>query len=247
MKKTAIITGSGKGMGFETAKVLEKSEYNVVLCARHSNQAVADFVGLHPDTAVFVAADISVAADRDRIIAKAVEKFGGVNVLINNAGVAPRERKDMLCLTEADFDYVMDINLKGTYFMTQSVAKLMQKQGGGYIINTGSVSADTVSVNRAEYCISKAGIHMLTKAFAVRLAPENIKVFEIRPGIIDTDMIAAVRENYVALANDGQIPTGRIGTVTDYAKAVLALLTGNLDYATGTVIECGGGMHIKTL
>lgn len=247
MKKTAIITGSAKGMGFETAKELLKNGFNVVLCARHSNTETESFIKSNPDTALFVEADISSESVRNRIIAEALSRFGSVDVLVNNAGVAPRERKDMLDITEKDYDYVMDINLKGTYFMTQSAAKIMQKQGGGYIINTGSVSADTVSLNRAEYCISKAGISMITKLFAVRLAPENIKVFEIRPGIIDTDMISSVKEKYDALAESGAIPAGRIGNVSDYAKAVISVVSGGLDYATGTVIECGGGMHIPVL
>jgi len=247
MRKTAIITGSAKGMGFEAAKELEKNGYNVVLCARHSNDNVEHFVKAHSDTAMFVPADISLEADRENIVAKTLEKFDTIDVLINNAGVAPLERKDMLDITENDFDYVMDINLKGTYFMTQSVAKIMQRQGNGYIINTGSISADTVSLNRAEYCISKAGISMITKLFAVRLALDNIKVFEIRPGIIDTDMISSVKEKYNAMAGNGKIPAGRIGNVNDYARAVLSLLSGGLDYATGTVIECGGGVHIPVL
>lgn len=247
MKKTAIITGSARGMGFEAAKELEKSGYNVVLCARHSNDSVENFINRHNDTAIFVPADISLEQDRENIITKTLEKFGTIDVLINNAGVAPLERKDMLDITERDFDYVMDINLKGTYFMTQAVAKIMQAQGNGYIINTGSISADTVSVNRAEYCISKAGISMITKFFAVRLAPDNIKVFEIRPGIIDTDMISCVKEKYDNMAQNGKIPAGRIGDVSDYAKSVLSILSGGLDYATGTVIELGGGMHIPVL
>lgn len=247
MRKTAIITGSAKGMGFETAKELEKSGYNVVMCARHSNNYVETFIESRPDTALFVTADISKENDRNKILSKALGKFGAVDVLVNNAGVAPHERKDMLNISDDDFDYVMDINLKGTYFMAQSAAKIMQKQGGGYIINTGSISADTVSLNRAEYCISKAGISMITKLFAVRLASDNVKVFEIRPGIIDTDMISSVKEKYNELAAHGGIPEGRIGNSKDYSKAVMAVLSGGLDYATGTVIECGGGMHISVL
>lgn len=247
MRKTAIITGSAKGIGFETAKELEKNGYNVVMCARHSNDDVVSFIASHPDTALFVTADISEEGDRDKIVSKAIARFGSVDVLVNNAGVAPRERKDMLDISADDFDYVMDINLKGAYFMAQSVAKIMQKQGGGYIINTGSISADTVSLNRAEYCISKAGISMITKLFAVRLASDNIKVFEIRPGIIDTDMISSVKEKYNALAEKGGIPSGRLGKTADYAKAVLSAISGGLDYATGTIIECGGGMHISVL
>lgn len=247
MKKTAIITGSARGIGFETAKELSENGYNVVLCARHSNTETESFITGHSDTALFVQADISIENDRNRILSETLSRFGSVDVLVNNAGVAPRERKDMLEINEDEYDYVMDINLKGTYFMAQAVAKIMAKQGGGYIINTGSVSADAVSLNRAEYCISKAGISMITKLFAVRLAPENIKVFEIRPGIIDTDMIAPVKEKYNTLAKNGKIPSGRLGSAGDYAKAVISVLSGGLDYATGTVIECGGGMHIPVL
>lgn len=247
MRKTAIITGSARGMGFETAKILNRNGYNVVLCARHSNDDVENFVKNHSDTALFVLTDISVSKDRENVIAKAVEKFKTIDALINNAGVAPKKRKNILEITEDDFDYVMNINLKGTYFMTQAVAKVMQNQSGGYIINTGSISAETVSLNRGEYCISKAGIGMITKLFAVDLATDNIKVFEIRPGVIDTDMISSVKEKYNAMAQEGKIPAGRIGNVEDYAKVALAILSGNLDYATGTVIECGGGMHISVL
>ncbi len=247
MSKTAIITGSARGMGFETAKLLNKNGYNVVLCARHSNDNVENFVKNHSDTALFVPTDISISKDRENVISKAFEKFGAVDALINNAGVAPKKRKNILEITEDDFDYVMNINLKGTYFMTQAVAKIMQNQGGGYIINTGSISAETVSLNRGEYCISKAGIGMITKLFAVDLATDNIKVFEIRPGVIDTDMISSVKEKYNAMAQEGKIPAGRIGQAYDYAKAVLSILSGGLDYATGTVIECGGGMHIPVL
>ena len=170
MNKTAIITGSARGMGFETAKFLNKNGYNVVLCARHSNDNVENFVKTHSDTVLFVHTDISISKDRENVISKAFEKFGAVDALINNAGVAPKKRKNILEITEDDFDYVMNINLKGTYFMTQAVAKIMQNQGGGYIINTGSISAETVSLNRGEYCISKAGIGMITKLFAVDLA-----------------------------------------------------------------------------
>ena len=247
MSKTVIITGSARGMGFETAKLLNKNGYNVVLCARHSNDDVENFVKNHSDTALFVPTDISISKDRENVISKAFEKFGAVDALINNAGVAPKKRKNILEITEDDFDYVMNINLKGTYFMTQAVAKIMQNQGGGYIINTGSISAETVSLNRGEYCISKAGIGMITKLFAVDLATDNIKVFEIRPGVIDTDMISSVKEKYNAMTQEGKIPAGRIGQAYDYAKAVLSILSGGLDYATGTVIECGGGMHIPVL
>lgn len=247
MKKTAIITGSAKGMGFEAAKELERNGYRVVLCARHKSEDVDGFIKSHPDSALFVKADIGLDADRNRLLTETLNRFGSIDVLINNAGVAPLKRKDMLEISEADFDYVLDINLKGTYFMTQAAARLMKERGGGYIVNTGSVSADTVSINRAEYCISKAGISMITKLFAVRLAACNIKVFEIRPGIIDTDMISSVKGKYEALAESGKIPSGRIGNTTDYAKAVLSVVSGGLDYATGTVIECGGGLHIPTL
>lgn len=247
MSNTAIVTGGSRGIGLEIVKVLLKKDYNVVISSRSINADVEALINKFGEKVFFVPSDIGSESDRDEIVNTAVESYGGVTLLVNNAGVAPRVRKDMLEITEDDYDFVMDINLKGAYFLTQAVAKLMIKAGEGRIINTGSISAETVSLNRAEYCMSKAGVSMMTRLFAVRLAEYNIPVIEIAPGVIDTPMIERVKDKYNALAQNGTIPARRLGTPSDIAKAVEAVADGRLDYATGTVIRCDGGLHISTL
>lgn len=243
--KTAVITGASRGIGLEIAKELLKKDYYCILTARNMNDNLLALANEYGDKCFIKTLDISLLSDRECLIRDIIDKRGSVDVLVNNAGVAPKVRKDMLDILEDDFDYVLDINLKGTYFVTQAVAKIMNY--GGKIINIGSISAESVSTNRAEYCIAKAGISMITSLFAVRLAEQAIAVFEVRPGVIDTDMISNVKEKYNALANDGVIPTKRLGNPTDVAKIVLALASGSFDYATGSIIECGGGLHIKSL
>lgn len=247
MNKTAIVTGASRGIGFAIAQTLLSGGYNVVISARKINDNLQELERLHTGKCIVCLADIAIESDRDRIVTTATESFKSIDLLVNNAGVAPLVRKDMLDITIEDYDYVTDINLKGTFFLTQQVAKVMQKEQRGRIVNIGSVSSESVSVNRAEYCISKAGISMITKLFAVRLAEYNIGVFEIRPGVIQTDMIAAVKDKYQALAEEGVIPAKRLGTPQEVADAIKAIEQGMLDYATGTVINCGGGMHIPTL
>lgn len=181
MSKNAIVTGASRGIGLWTARVLLEKGYSVVVSARSKSEGIMELENLYGSAVSFVPADISCDKDRKKLIEAAVGTYGKITLLVNNAGVAPRERKDMLEISEDDYDYVMDINLKGTYFLTQQASKQMLHSGGGRIINIGSISFDTVSLNRAEYCMSKAGVHMLTELFAVRLASENIKVFEISP------------------------------------------------------------------
>lgn len=247
MSNTAIVTGGSRGIGLEIVKALLKKDYNVVISSRSINADVEALINEYGKRVSFVPSDIGCAKDRNEIVNTAVERYGGVTLLVNNAGVAPRVRKDMLEIGEDDYDYVMDINLKGAYFLTQAVAKLMIKAGEGRIINTGSISSNTVSLNRAEYCMSKAGVSMMTRLFAVRLAEYNIPVIEIAPGVIDTPMIEKVKDKYNALAENGTIPAKRLGMPSDIAKAVEAVADGKLDYATGTVIRCDGGLHISTL
>lgn len=247
MKRVAIVTGASRGIGLAVAEKLESLDCCVVLCARKKAEETEAFLAAHPATTLFVPTDISSPEDRENLLKTTLERFGRLNILVNNAGVAPCVRKDMLEITEEDFDAVMNINLKGTYFLTQAAALEIRKQKRGYIVNTGSISSDTVSLNRAEYCMSKAGVQMLTKLFAVRLAPENIGVFEISPGVVDTDMIAPVREKYKALAESGRIPAHRLGKPQDVADMVGAIVTGQLDYATGATLPCGGGLHIPIL
>lgn len=245
ISKTAVITGASRGIGLEIAKELLEKEYFCVLTARNMNDNLLALASKYGDKCLIKTLDISLSGDRERLIKEIVNKRGSVDILVNNAGVAPKVRKDMLDIVEEDFDYVLDINLKGTYFITQAMAKIMNT--GGKIICIGSISAESVSVNRAEYCIAKAGISMITSLFAVRLAERAIAVFEVRPGVIDTEMINSVKEKYNTLANDGVIPAKRLGTPTDVAKIVEALASGAFDYATGSIIECGGGLHIKSL
>ena len=247
MKKTVIITGASRGIGLEIAETLLRNNYNTVLCARKANDEIKKLQEEYSDRVCFISADISKSKDRDIIIEKTKKAFGTVFALINNAGVAPIERKDMLEISEDDFDYVMEINLKGTYFLTQKAVNLLFHSDKGYIINIGSISAESVSVNRAQYCMSKAAERMMTKLFAVHLADKNIGVFEISPGVIDTDMISTVREKYIKLADNGSIPAKRLGVPQDAAKIVMSVLSGNLDYSSGTVIHCDGGLHIPVL
>lgn len=247
MSKTAIVTGASRGIGFEIARVLLSKGCNVVVSARSINENIENLINEYGGKASFVQGDIGSASGRKAIVSTALQKYGRIELLVNNAGVAPRIRKDMLDIDEDDYDYVMDINLKGSYFLTQSVANEMIKSGGGRIVNIGSISYDTVSLNRAEYCMSKAGVHMMTQLFAARLAEYNIPVIEICPGVIDTPMIEKVKDKYNKLAEDGVIPAKRLGQPSDIAKAVEAAASGNLDYATGTVIRCDGGLHISSL
>lgn len=245
--KTAIVTGAGRGIGFSIAEELLKNGWKTLLCARHENDNIKALSKIYGSNIIFISADISSEEDRQNIFKVAEEKLGKIDLLVNDAGVAPKQRKDMLEISEEDFDYVIDINLKGTYFMTQKAARLMIENRKGYIINIGSISANTVSLNRAEYCISKAGIRMITELFAARLAKYNIGVFEIAPGVINTDMIKTVKTKYDNLAEQGIIPAKRLGEGKDAAKIVLSVASGAFDYCTGNVFHCDGGLHIPNL
>jgi len=242
--KIAIVTGVLGGIGKASALMLAQRGYSVVGMGRHVDVDPGDFEGLD---ITCVAGDISSATDRARLVETAVSK-GEVAVLVNVAGVAPRVRHDILEMTEESYDYVMGINTKGTLFLTQAVANIMVAGGkGGSIINISSCSAYTSSVSRGEYCISKAGVSMITKLFADRLASEGITVNEICPGIIQTGMTAAVKEKYDGLIAEGLVPLGRWGQPEDVAKAVVALCDGTFGYTTGASFIVDGGMHIRSL
>ena len=194
----------------------------------------------------------ATAEDRERLVKKSLEKFGHIDGLVNVAGVAPKERNDILSMTEESYDYVNDINTKGTFFLTQAVANEMIKNEAennirGYICNISSLSAYTSSVNRGEYCISKAGVTMITKLFSDRLAEYGILVNEVRPGIIATDMTGKVKEKYDNLIENGLLPIKRWGTPEDIADAVFALCSGNLPYVTGQSLDVDGGFHLRRL
>ena len=242
--KIAIVTGVAGGIGKASALALAKEGYTIVGMGRRAEPDLTDFKGVDM---VYVSGDVASAEDRRRLLEEALF-LGEISVLVNVAGVAPRVRNDLLDMTEESYDYVMGINTKGTLFLTQAVAREMVKAGkGGAIINISSCSEYTSSVNRGEYCISKAGVGMITKLFADRLSGERITVNEICPGIIETDMTAGVKEKYDRLIGEGLVPMGRWGQPEDIAKAVVALANGTLSYMTGESLILDGGMHIRRL
>ncbi len=243
----AVITGGSRGIGKAIAEKLLDKGFDVLISSRSNNGQTDELCSSHPDRAFFFAADISKEADIEALSSFAKEKYGKIDLLVNNAGVAPKERKDILEITPEDFDYVADINLKGTFFVTQKFVPLLKKSEGARVVNISSVSAYTASVNRGEYCVAKAGISMITKLFAARLAEYGISVIEIRPGIIETDMTAKVKEKYEKLISEGITPIKRMGKPDDVAKCVAAVADGSFDFCTGTVIDCDGGFNVRCL
>lgn len=255
MKKVALITGSSRGIGYQIARRLGQDDFRVVLVATGSqekNQKALAVLTEEKIQWIYVQADIGKQEDRFRLVSETVEAFGRIDVLVNNAGVAPDVRADLLEMTEESFDRVIGINTKGNLFLTQAVAKQMLKQEiigrkRGTIINISSCSAEVSSINRGEYCVSKAGVSMLTKLFADRLAGEGIFVHEIRPGVIATDMTSGVQEKYDRLIEEGKFPIARWGTPEDVAEAAAVFAGDSFLYTTGNYIDVDGGVHIKRL
>ncbi len=243
----AIVTGGSRGIGKAIVEELLKINYDVIVTARKESEEIVSLQNIYKDRVHFVSCDISVEDDRKKLREFADNKFGKIDLLVNNAGVAPKERKDILEITPDDFDYLTDINLKGTFFVTQEIIPLLIKNSKSRIVNISSISAYTASVNRGEYCISKAGISMITKLFASRLAEYGVSVIEIRPGIIETDMTSKVKEKYNKLISEGITPINRMGQPEDVAKCVSAVALGNFDFCTGTVIDCDGGFNVRRL
>ncbi|HBT63925.1 MAG TPA: 3-ketoacyl-ACP reductase [Ruminococcaceae bacterium] len=257
-KRVAAVTGSRRGIGLAIAKALAKEGYTVVLSdviTSDEAQPLVNELEKQAYSVTYIPCNIANADDRRHFFEKIVEQYGRLDVHVNNAGVAPLTRLDVLETTEESYDFVMDINLKGTFFMCQEAANTMlacQKQltADEYsprIVNISSMSAYTSSTNRGEYCISKAGISMVTSLYADRLAAYGIPVFEVRPGIIMTDMTTAVTEKYTKLINDGVTPIKRFGQPQDVADCVMAAVSGRLDFATGQVLNADGGFHIRRL
>ncbi len=243
----AVITGGTRGIGLGIAKELLKNDFSVILTARSESEETKKLRQQYGEKVDFVSCDISSETDIEKLVLFASEKYGKINLLVNNAGVAPKERKDILEITSDDFDYVTDINLKGTFFVTQKFTPLLVKNEKSRIVNISSMSAYTASVNRGEYCIAKAGISMITKLFAARLAEYGVSVIEIRPGIIETDMTSKVKEKYEKLIAEGITPINRMGQPEDIAKCVISVAQGNFDFCTGTVIDCDGGFNVRRL
>ncbi len=243
-RPVAIVTGASRGIGRGIALELAKT-HRVIGTYRGRRDAAESLQA--ECSADIVRCDLASAADRLALIEHARSNYGRLDLLVNNAGIAPRERLDLLEATEEIFDEVLAANLKGPYFLTQLAARWMAEQGAGRIVFVTSISAYTASLNRGEYCISKAGLSMAVQLWAARLARHGVLVFEVRPGIIETDMIAKVREVYEEKARSGLLPQGRLGKPEDVARQVRAIADGLLDYGTGTVLNADGGFHLRTL
>ncbi len=240
----AIVTGASRGIGRGIAEDLSRT--HTVVGTYRGRRDAAESLQQKTGADIFQC-DISSAADRAALIAYVREKHGRLDLLVNNAGIAPRERRDILEASEEIFDEVLSTNLKGPYFLTQQAARWMVEQGSGRIVFITSISSYTASINRGEYCISKAGLSMAVQLFAQRLAAANVQVFEIRPGIIRTDMIAAVEKVYEEKIANGLLPQRRMGESADIARAVRAIADGQLDYSTGQILNVDGGFHLRTL
>ena len=254
--RVALVTGAGRGIGRGVALALGERGWAVVVNYRGNAEAAqetAQAVEAAGGRALLIQADVAQTADRERLLAETLAAFGRIDMLVNNAGMGPRQRVDLLETSEASYDEVMAVNLKGPFFLAQATAKAMialVKAGtvqAPKIINIGSISAYTASINRAEYCISKAGVGMMTALFADRLATEGINVYEIRPGIIETDLTSVAKAKYDALIADGLTPIRRWGQHVDVAATVVAIAEGYLPFSTGEVINVDGGFHLRRL
>jgi len=258
LDRTAIVTGGSRGIGRAIAVALGTAGCRVVVNYNSNKAAAAECAAEIEQAggqAMTVQADIGSTAGRAQLVEEAVGRFGVIDLLVNNAGIAPKVRADLLDTAEASFDDLISTNLKGPFFLTQAIARHMIEHRGEMpsevqpaIINISSISAYTASINRGEYCISKSGIAMMTQLFAVRLAEHGINVYEVRPGVIATDMTGPVKAKYDKLIlEDGLLPIRRWGEPEDVAKAVTAIAGGALPYSTGQVIDVDGGFHIRRL
>ena len=262
-KPVAIVTGASRGIGKAIARELASLGYDLMINYfdftdernpddRHALQTQKGIEALGGQCEI-LRGDVSNPNDRNKLLEQTTKVFKRCDMLVNNAGVAPSERSDLLQASEESFDRVLGINLKGPYFLTQLIANWMIDQKKQHperndrICNIGSISAYTSSPGRGEYCISKAGVSMMTKLYAHRLAEFEIGVFEIRPGIIETDMTSVVKDKYDRLIAEGLTPTKRWGLPDDVAKAVGAIAQGKLDFSTGQVINVDGGFHLRRL
>ena len=254
--RIALITGGARGIGLGIAKSLASEGYSLALNGVRAEDQVQDVLDSFRETGVrvlYCQGDIGSADDRASVMSKVRDEFGRLDVLVNNAGITSPGRKDLLEADEESFDRVVAVNLKGPYFLTQLAARFMieLKEGGldakPCIVNVSSISAEFVSTNRGDYCLTKAATGMATKLWATRLAEFGIRVYEILPGVIRSDMTAGVTEKYDRLIADGLTLERRWGETEDIGKAAAALVRGDIPYATGQVLYIDGGMHIQRL
>lgn len=254
--RVALVTGGSRGIGFGCALQLARNGFDLCICGRRPEGEVAgalETLRAEGVAVMYTLCDVSEATQRDAMLATVRERFGRLDLLVNNAGVAPKQRLDILEATEESFEWVLRVNLQGPYFLTQGVARWMVAQRAadagfqGRIINVSSISATVASPSRGEYCVSKAGVSMATQLWAVRLAESGIGVYEVRPGIIETDMTSGVKEKYDQLIGEGLIPQGRWGTPEDIGRTVAALARGDMPYSTGLVVVADGGLTLQRL
>ena len=252
-RPVALVTGARRGIGAAIALALARAGFDVaIIDVAQDDDARATLAALHAAGAKahFIRSDLADVTDHARVLAQAVSQYGAIDCLVNNAGVPSPARGDLLDLKPEAFDQVLDVNLRGTFFFTQAVARHMTataSRNARSIITISSVSAESASPERGEYCMSKAGLAMLTKLFALRLARDGIPVFEVRPGVIRTPMTAGVTDKYDRRIADGLVPMGRWGEPEDIGYAVAALASGHFQFATGSVINLDGGLAIPRL
>jgi NAD(P)-dependent dehydrogenase (short-subunit alcohol dehydrogenase family) len=256
MKKVALITGGTRGIGLGIATELAKAGFNLALSGKRELVDVESILvelEEHGCEVAYFTSDVSVPAERIQLLDAVIKRYGKINVLVNNAGIAPSERRDILDATEESFEQVLHVNLQGPYFLTQLVANQMietKKQLPEEffcIINVSSVSASFASVNRGEYCISKAGIAMATKLWATRLGEFDIPVYEIQPGVIRTDMTSGVQKKYDLMFQNGLAIQSRWGLPSDVGRVAAAMASGSMPYSTGQVVLVDGGMSVPRL
>ena len=256
MKKVALVTGGSRGIGFGIATQLAANGFDLAINGMRPAENVEDAIKKlksYGTDVIYCRGSIASSADRENMISEVKKYYQRLDVLVNNAGIAPKQRNDILEATEESYDEVMNTNLKGSYFLMQKAANWMIEQKekdnafSGCIINISSLSATVASVNRGEYCLSKAGLSMATQLFAVRLGAFDIPVFEVRPGIILTDMTAGVKEKYDKMITEGLCVQPRWGQPEDVGKVVAALAKGDFMYSTGQVIMVDGGLTIPRL